>query len=515
MPRKRLIIIIAAVVIILLLAVAIGLVILRRQPAAPIPDLGPTVLIISPGPEENTAPSASIAIQAAAYGDNPIHHLELWLDGELAQSFYNQDLGQVSSLEISFNQLLTSGGHLLFVRAVDTHSLIGQSLPITAEGTLPFSAEDPVILVQIQPGDTLEETLAANGTDLASILPYNPGLNSGGAGPGANIAIPVPPEAGSPPAGNPPLPQANPTILDLIKLLPLGNPPLVMISAQKYPPPSAPTGLQASVNGCMVKLSWTDTSDLEAGYQIWITGLGLPPRVAARSESAQETGPVSVELEALGPGDFVYWVEAYNIAGAQPSNQVLVSTSETCPNQLGSTLTIEAVDFSTPAQYDRTYCYVSLEGNPEARLPGSQNQFIQLAGGKSDLTSIPAASRSFSMAPPADQSLQVDGECWGWAGGSLSKIGLFSQTISQAQWDGSRVPLAGAGFEIGLLVSSKQEPGKVVLFSSPDPGIAPPKILSMEAPITLADVGLDPWEAMDYLDRGNLRTLTWEWFPAP
>jgi hypothetical protein len=513
MPKKRLTIIIAAVIIFFLLLIVIGLVILNRQPGSPLADIGPTVLITNPGPEKNRGASPSIEIEAAAYGDNPIHHLELWLDGELSQTFYNQDLGQASVLEISFNQLLTSGGHLLFVRAVDTHNLIGQSLPITAEGTLAFAGDEPVTLVKIQPGDTLDETLAANGTDLAAVLPFNPGLNNGGASPGINIAIPIPPEGGNPPANNPPLPQANGIILDVRELLPIGNPPLGLIPAQALAPPSAPTGLLATVTACTINLTWTDTSDQEAGYNVWITGLSLPPRIAARTNDAQAQGSVSVVLQALGNGDYVYWVEAYNSAGAQPSNQIQVSLAESCPNQLGSTLMIEAIDFSAPAQYDRAYCYVSLEGNPETWLPGSQGQFMQVVGGKSDLTSLPLSSRSYSMAVPGDQTLTVDGECWGWAAGSLSKIGLFSGTINQSNWDGTRIPLTGPAFEIGLRITNKQEKGEVVLFASPDSGIAPPKILKLEAAITLADVGIDPWEAMDYLDRGNLRTLTWTWFP--
>ncbi|MFV1948559.1 MAG: hypothetical protein ACC633_01350 [Anaerolineales bacterium] len=513
MPKKRLIIIIlAGFIIFLLLIIATGLVILRRQPAAPPPDIGPTVLITSPGPDGNRAPSQSINIQAAAYGDNPIHHLELWLDGERVQIFFNQELNEASPLEISFNQLLTTGPHLLFVRAVDSHDLIGQSLPITAVGTLAITGDGPLTLNTIQPGDTLDETLAANGTDLAAVLPYNPGLGAS-ASPGTNIAIPVPPEGGNPPAGNPPSPQANGIILDVLEMLPIGYPPLALIPAQALGPPSAPSGLQASISVCNVNLTWTDTSDNEAGYNIWVTGLGLPPRIAARADAAEGTGAVSVELQAVGSGDFVYWVEAYNVVGSQPSNQVQVSFSGSCPNQLNSSLMIEAVDFSAPASYDRAYCYVSLEGNPEVRLPSSQDQFIQVAGGKSDLTSLPVISRSFSTAIPGDQSLEVIGECWGWAGGSLSKLGVFNQTVAQSLWDGARIPLTGPSFEIGLRVSIAQEKGKIVLFAAPDPGIAPPKILKLEAAITLADVGIDPFESYDYLDRGNLRTLTWDWFP--
>ncbi len=333
MPKRRLTWIWIVVALVFLLGLATG-VVYFTQPAGPLPSVGPSVLITGPGPEELTTPLELIEITAIASGDQPIHHLELWLDGQLAQTYFNPDPGQASPVQVSFNQTLTKGSHLLFVRAVDTYNLIGQSLPVIAEGSLAFVGEGPFSLVQVQAGDTLDETLAANDTDLAAVLPYNPGLGSE-ASPGTTIAIPIPPEDGSPPAGNPAQPTGNPTILDLIKLLPGANPPLQMFPAKVFGPPPAPTDFQASATDCSLSLTWQDTGEVEAGFQVWVTGLGLSPRVAALIKAADGTGPVQVEIPALGSGDYVYWVEAYNFAGAQPSNQAFVSVNGSLPQPAG------------------------------------------------------------------------------------------------------------------------------------------------------------------------------------
>ncbi|TFH33259.1 MAG: hypothetical protein E4G99_11670, partial [Anaerolineales bacterium] len=212
MRRKRLTIgLIGAGLVLFIILVAVAVVVLQRQRAVLPASVGPTVLITSPAPNDSAAASSAVAIEAAAYGDHPIHHMELWLDGEQVQTFYNQDLQGSAPVEITFYQLLTSGGHVLFVRAVDSHALIGQSLPITAQGTMAIAGEGPFTLITIEPGSTLDETLAAHDTDVAAVLPNNPGL-SGGASPGTTIAIPVQPEGGhqeNPPDTNPPAPPGN------------------------------------------------------------------------------------------------------------------------------------------------------------------------------------------------------------------------------------------------------------------------------------------------------------------
>lgn len=491
MPKRRLtwILIVASLAVLFLLGSAAAWMFFS-QPTAPLPSPGPDVRIISPGAVDLVHPLELIEITAIASGDQPIHHLELWLDGQLSQTFYNPDPRQASPIQVSFSQPLAQGNHFLFIRAVDTYNLIGQSLPLTATGTLVVSGRGPHTLVSAPPD---------------GILPEGP-LDSGSAAP---IAVPIKPEEGAPPS-NPTQPAGNPTILDLIKLLPGANPPLKMFPAEVFGPPPAPADFQASAAECSLTFSWQDTGEVESGFQIWVTGLGVSPRAAALIKAAPGTGPVQVEIPALGSGDYVYWVEAYNYAGAQPSNQMLISVPGPCPSQLNSSLSVEVIDLTAPAQYDRAYCYVSILDNPEVRLPAGQDQFISLNGGSGDITSVPLGSRRYKL-PASTQNLTIGGECWGWAGASLSKLGAFNKTIPPAQWDGSRIPLNGAVFEIGLEVNSI--PGELVPFAAPDPGIPSPILVSLEKTASLADVGLDPMDALNYLGQGDKRVLVWEWLP--
>jgi hypothetical protein len=514
MPRKQLFIaIIGATLLICVASGTFMFLLVRRQqrqyPAA----TGPSVLITSPGPGDAALAAPAVVVQSLAYGSNPIDHVELWLDGEKVQSYENPSAGSPAPMEASFSQVLTEGRHLLFARAVDNNNLVGQSLPVEVTGVLAVEGQGPFNLITLQAGEGIDESLATAGADLISALRSNPGLDLGSAGPGAVIAVPVPPEDGGQ-AAAPASPVAeivNPAPLEVTGIYPIGLPLAQLFPAFNLDPPAAPTALQASVAGCMINLIWNDASEQEAGFNVWITGVGVPPRIAARTAASAGNGGVSVELQAFREGSFVYWVEAYNSAGSQISNQASVNVTGPCPTGDGAQLLVEVLDFSGPAQIDRAYCYVSLQDFPEARMPAGQDQFIRVSGGNGNLASLPAAARSYKLAIPATPSLTLQGDCWGWAGDSLSRLGTFYQAILQTAWDGKRIPLASSIFEVGVTVSVAQPGGNVVPFAAPDPGFPAPLILALEQPISLGDVGLDPMEALDYLDRGNQRTLRWKW----
>ncbi|KAA3643198.1 MAG: hypothetical protein DWQ07_22025 [Chloroflexi bacterium] len=495
--------------ILLLIGIAVGLVffIFGRQGQRTLPAIGPTVLITSPTPSDAATPSVSVLVEATVYGENPIHHIELWMDGELKQTFYNQEVATPAPVDISFTPILTAGDHILFVRAVDTHSLIGQSSPIMALGDGSIVGEGPFEMVSISPGDSLEETVASHDADLSTVLAANPNISTGGAPPGTVIAIPRPENAA---AQNPPpaATSGNANFLEITQILPANPLPLQMIPMRALGPPTAPSAFTAEVNGCDLTFSWNDTSEDEVGFNIWMTGLGVTPHIAARTEDHPQTGTVTTVLSATRSGSFVYWVEAANVFGAQPSNQVKVTIDPPCPNTTTDNLTIEVLDFSSPGQYDRAYCYISVENAPEMRMPAAKDQFIPILAGKADMAKWPLASRSFQVVPPADQELNLQGECWGWAAGALTKLGTFSSAYPQAQWDGTRHTLADANFEIGFSMNISTN-NKMVLYSSPDPGIPSP--YDVVVPDKLTDIS--PSAIAD--PSKNQRTVTWKWNGDP
>jgi len=60
----------------------------------------------------------------------------------------------------------------------------------------------------------------------------------------------------------------------------------------------------------------------------------------------------------------------------------------------------------------------------------------------------------YSIPIPGDKSLEVSGECWGWDGGALVKLGIFSGTFPIQAWNGARQELDGGAFKIGLAISA-------------------------------------------------------------
>jgi hypothetical protein len=479
-----------------------------------LPQVGPSVMITSPTPGEAAIPATSISIDATVIDNYPIHHIELWLDAELAQTIYNDDLQNAAALDVSFYIPLTEGDHFLFVRAVDTSNLVGQSMPIRAVGQLSIAGDGPFDLVEIAPGESLDDTLEASGVDLDSVLPYNPGLGGGNAPPGGIIA--VPPASGeenaeSPAPKVPPQQQKEGNALVISKIFPIDFPLYPLLQGVINSPPVAPTGLQASVENCQVILTWTDNSSNEAGYNIWATGLGLPPRVVARAESSPGIGATWVKLDVIHTGDFIYWVEAYNGLGTQSSSYAKITVPEGCPSQLGEKLDVKVVDFNTSGPYDSVYCYISSEGNPEVRFPSGQ-QSIPVIGGQGNTAAMAAGADSFSLTLPKDGDLLLEGECWGWAGNTLTKLGNFQRSCLSEEWDGSRIALLGDLFEIGIQILLTQPEEKMVTFGLDDPSILSPHDLKLESSEILTDLGMDDFISTDQmLDR----TLSWQWDGNP
>ena len=151
---------------------------------------------------------------------------------------------------------------------------------------------------------------------------------------------------------------------------------------------------------------------------------GWPPRArrlpAWRTCEPASGGVTWFEFQAPGPGAFLFWVEAVNPIGQQGSNIIDLDVDAACPAAAATQLQVEILGLATPASAERVYCYVSFENAPEARLPAQDGDFIAVQGGQGDLTPWP---HTFALPIPQDGTLDLSGECWGWAGETLSKLG--------------------------------------------------------------------------------------------
>jgi len=265
---------------------------------------------------------------------------------------------------------------------------------------------------------------------------------------------------------------------------------------------------------CKVRLLWNDNSTNEAGFEVWMAGLGLPPQMLVKLKSAAGLGARWVEFPAPKPGLFSFWVQAYNLFAKQPSNIVWVAVEPKCPTTLATHLQIEALDMNVGGSHDKAYCYVSFENTPEKRVPSDDKKFISVQNGKGDIVGWAGDNKKVVVPIPTDGALDIAGECWGWAGKSLNKLGTFSHKYSAETWDGKRRALESGGFQIGVAIQAlgaAKLSDSQVAYSYTDPTIPTPYDLKVE-PL------LGKWSSTGtnkLLGDPQERTLTWKWDGDP
>jgi hypothetical protein len=257
----------------------------------------------------------------------------------------------------------------------------------------------------------------------------------------------------------------------------------------------------------MVRLRWTDNAWNEMRYDVWMAPLGGSPRLIASLQPAGG-GPAWVEFPAPQTGGLSFWVEAVSLAGKQPSNIVWVEVDPSCPTAAPDRLQVEVLDMSMGGAYNKAYCYVSFENAPEVRMPADDSQFVQVSGGQGNIASWAATSRKFVLPIPADDSLEMTGECWGWMGQRLSNLGTFSGAYARETWDGTRRSLTGETYEIGVTVQAIGGTGTRVTYSYRDSTIPAPYNLREEK------IGKEPYR--DYYPKQweqwfIYRRLRWDW----
>lgn len=444
----------------------------------------PTVYVTQPV-SGSTAPAGSqLAVSATAWGDVSISRAELWLNGQLVDT-QESDLPEgISPFYAHFGLLVSEGPQQLFVRAVNVQGIIGQSVPIGVTGQP--AVDEGLVAVVVGPDETLEDIATAYDTEPEDLRELNPGLGDREPPEGTAVIVPAPPTTTAPGPQAPPvgpsipLSPGAPSVTSTVPLTP-GIPPLTPIlpgpnitntipspgivgsllpqlAVPIFTAPAAPTNLSGSVDNCMVSLCWTDNAADELRYEVWMAPLAGSPQLIA-SLTPAKGGAAWFEFPPPRTGGLSLWVEAVNLVGKQPSNIVWLEVDSHCPTKSPTRLAVEALDMSVRGNYDKAYCYVSFENTPEERLPGNDSAFIQVTGGQGNIAAWASGNRKFLVPIPADGALDMSGECWGWSGEELSKLGAFSHTTNSPQWTGTRLPLPGGSYEIGYAVTYAGEAG--------------------------------------------------------
>ncbi len=521
--------VIAVCVLVVLALVALGIyAFLRlRQEQLLAQSQPPSVTITYPPSGTSTLAGSYLPVAATAFGAIPIARAELWVDGELKDTQESRVPEGSSPFYASFDLTVSQGLHTLFVRAVDATGLLGDSWPVNVGGVERPGADEPALVVTVETGETLEDIAAAYDVDPDTVRQLNPDLGDQEPPEGSEVLLPPPRSQAAPgpegqavgptlPTGGDQPPEAGtlppPTGQRLGVIgaaLPISIGPLLDLLAAGAAP-AAPTDLQAEVIGCTIRLRWKDNADDEERYEVqYLWNLGQDPRVIAELEPAAG-GQVWFEFPAPSEGAFILWMEAVNLWGRQPSNKVgaLVAGGD-CPQTLATRLEIETLDLAGADQQDQVYCYLSFEGFPHVRVPGGGffDDFLQWDLWGDNFSPWGSDDRKLVVPIPGDESLEVRGDCWGWPGGKLSKIGTLSGEYPRTAWDGSRLSLAGSGLEIGLAIKPVQgaldTSGQMTTFSYEDP--------SLPVPYEVAEGGVRSPFPVDPL----VRSLSWKWDGDP
>jgi hypothetical protein len=421
-------------------------------------NVSPSIIVNAPADGEIVPAGSPVLAHVSAVAQNPVARLELWLDGVLVETLKPDPAQREATTFHAISELhIEVGLHLFFARTVDSRGLVGQSNPITIQG----SPAPETVEITVGEGQTVEDIASTQGSDLETIIALNPNLQDNNPPTGTNITIPAP--GGSAPLqDSAPPPTSSPVIIPPapLPIIPANLPPLQPNNTPMMPislpvgAPKAPTFLKAGYENCTVRLAWTDNADNEALFNVWMQALGGPPKVIASLKGSPQTGPAWYEFAAPISGIYSFWIEAVNALGRQPSEIQWVGVTDlNCSPGVATHLTVETVDMQVSGGYDRVYCYLSVEGMPEKRIPTNDNLFVQVQGIWGDISNWTGSGNSFLLPEPLDGEVTLEGKCLGWTGGSgPDNLGIFKASVPKTQWDGSRLELKGQAYIIGIRI---------------------------------------------------------------
>ena len=420
----------------------------------------PTILVRSPLAGDTVPPGSSMIAQAAVTGANPIARVEVWLDGQVVAT-QSPDTQNQTTVYVSIPLEIAAGTHMLFWRAVDNTGLVGQSAPTPIAGEFPPGAGDTTT-VNANDGQSVEDIANAQGIDPGVLQNLNPNLGEGGLPGGTPVNVPVPPGQGNGAPQNapnnaptPPLPN---TPSGIAALLPMTLPTIdlaPLIPGLLNNLPSAPSYLQAWFENCAIRLVWNDNATNESSFHVWMQALGGPPLLIETLHDRPGTGQTWFEFASPSFGIYSFWVEAVNALGAQSGEIVWVAVNDTnCGEGVASQLEIEALGmYGFGGGWDRIYCYLSIEGAPEQRVPEDDSQFLQkdLLGG-ADIHNWIGGKNRILMKMPIDEEVSLEGDCWGWLGDRPASMGEFGVSVPREHWDNRTLQARAANYVIDFRI---------------------------------------------------------------
>jgi len=489
----------------------------------------PTIYVHSPTAGETVPEGGYLTASATATGVVPIRRLELWVNGELLDSSEPTatDPTEQTRLVGSFNLEVPRGTHALIFRAVDRDGRIGQSTAIPIVGVERGEPQASELVVQ-QEGQSLTDLAGGLGIDPGDLAGANPDLGESPMPPGTGVIVPPgspqqkpPPDSGDAPPVDIIQPAELPVSQPAPELRTIGELAVTvrdLLSIAQAGLPAAPTNLKVAHQDCVVYMDWIDTAEDETHFTVWMQRLGGAPQQIANLSGNLGTGQAHYEFKSPSAGAYGFWVEAANGYGSQPGEVAWIFIADlSCTDALASQLAVEALDMDVNGPYSRVYCYVSVEGTAETRIPINQGDFIvetadilgsapNPSGGSWNITDYWGEQNLLLLPIPTDGELNLEGRCLGLSGQSPPQpIGSFRSSVPDSMWDGRRLDINtdgsifSAGFKVYYL-GSRQASGA---YRFTDTDLLAPRIERVTAGVA-DDPANQDWAARHI-------TLEWSW----
>jgi hypothetical protein len=403
------------VVPLVLVVLAIGVAAVMLDPArTPHPTAGPTAapaafppptapLIVNLNRAKTGPAHVGYAerITASALGRSGVAGLELWAGGKRLELTTTGDSARPAASARWDWVPERDGDVVLVARAFDAAGQTTQSSPLRISVTVEPPRSFQLAELAATAGETLEAVVTRAGGDLAAARYFNNELPAGPLPAGTTVLVPtddpiVPPTA----TRDHDLSDAAP-VAELGPILAVG-----LVTPQ----------LTATVTDCTVTASASNGGTATEGFAFSAlpptgdTFLALPPLAPSADGSATTT------FFALAGTNYLT-VASYDAEATAPSAIVPVVVPSECAEGWQGDARLDAGKLVVNGSADRAYLYLRIGTGAWQRVPAG-SAFVEPVDGTFDFGPL--------LPPTADSDLRL--EAWGWAGGSLVKLGAGSYT---------------------------------------------------------------------------------------
>lgn len=413
---------------------------------------GISVTILSPTHSTELYPQKH-TVKVSVFSTHALGGLTLWVNGQGIPAAIPADDNAYHEFALEWTPSFL-GENILVAQASDDQGGTGRSNPVRVNVTPPQA--QIIEVTEPSGGETLNEAAQLSDMTVGQLLALNPSLGPDSSKPipadtpiKTLLFIPSFEQLLAPPPTGPDLSQDTPALPEPSGNAPDENPSAFvffiskMVSISNNGALPASPQVSAEANGCIVEIRVQDNAENESGFFLYRLHDGAYDfRRVKTFGKFPATGVFEIE-DTAPAGNLQYYVSSFNAKGEAAGNIVAVYADEpSCTGTGQNALGLIEPTITTDVPVDRLYCYASINGSLWTRLPiRDEDFFLPDSGGAFDI----GAHLNVLSVPP--QTTQLDLECWGWQGGTLTDLGRAGRLFEAVPGSGP-VEMHGTSFTL-------------------------------------------------------------------